>query len=54
MSRDPFPRGGNQRRSVPIGQVLPAAVEHQHRRSSPELWPNLGDGGLREAAYRGG
>ncbi len=22
--------------------------------SGPELWPNLGDGGLREAAYRGG
>jgi hypothetical protein len=21
---------------------------------APELWPKLGDGGLREAAYRGG
>jgi hypothetical protein len=20
----------------------------------PELWPNLGDGGVRKAAYRGG
>ncbi len=24
------------------------------RYRSLELWPNLGDGGLREAAYRGG
>ena len=23
-------------------------------RTDAELWPNLGDGGLREAAYRGG
>ncbi len=30
-----------------VGKIAPA-------KRPPELWPNLGDGGLREAAYRGG
>jgi hypothetical protein len=45
------------------GQVRPDDVRHgnrgqrQRRVAAPdhqELWPNLGDDGLREAAYRGG
>jgi hypothetical protein len=26
----------------------------RRRWTPPELWPNLGDGGMRKAAYRGG
>jgi hypothetical protein len=33
---------------------VPLADESVKRMAAIELWPNLGDGGLRKAAYRGG